>query len=87
MQLVLVAQIRNRHVRWGNGPSSLFDVIESLTPALIRESFQVPLEYLDHLKFSECLPPHYADQMIKERLLPLDILRSAITQRRKVVVC
>ena len=64
-----------------------FDTIESLTAEIVRECFQVPTEYLDHLKFSECLPQHHAEEMIKERLVPLHILRSVLGERRKAVIC
>ena len=64
-----------------------FDTIESLTPEIVRECFQVPAEYLDELKFSECLPQHHAEGIMKERLLPLHILRSVLGQRTKAVLC
>jgi hypothetical protein len=63
-----------------------FDTIESLTPEIVQECFKVPSEYLTNLKFSECLPQRYAEEIIKERLVPLNILRSVLRQRRKVVI-
>ena len=63
------------------------ETIESLTPEIVRECFKVPSTYLTNLKFSECLPQRYAEEIVKERLVPLNILRSVLTERRKVVIC
>lgn len=40
----------------------------------IRASFQIADEFLDNLKFNECLPPELAHDILRERLLSLDDL-------------
>ena len=61
--------------------------IDHFTPEAVKDAFRVPKEYLDQLKFGECLPQRTAEEMIKDRLLPLHLLQSVLGMGKKAIIC
>ena len=63
----------------------LIETIRHLTAAGVIETFLVPDEFLDQLKFSECLPKQMAESIVKSRCLNSghidSVLRAAIVVR------
>jgi ATP-dependent Lhr-like helicase len=62
----------------------LFDVIDGFSPESVRSAFSIPEEYLDQLKFSECLPKRIAEEMLKDRLLSLGPLETLLKAKRRI---
>jgi hypothetical protein len=52
----------------------------------VRSACRVPEEYLKQLKFSECLPPPYAKEMLKDRLLQRGYLETILVTKKKICV-
>ncbi len=52
------------------------DSIRSKEAAAIRASFRIADEFLDNLKFNECLPTELSHAILRERLLSLDELEA-----------
>jgi ATP-dependent Lhr-like helicase len=48
---------------------ALFNEINRFNFESLRSAFRIPEEYLNQLKFSECLPQPYAKEIVKDRLL------------------
>lgn len=61
----------------------IIDAVRSKEAADIRASFQIADEYLDNLKFNECLPSELAHGILRERLLSLKDLSA--TRETEVV--
>ena len=57
----------------------LVEIIKNLTAAGVIETFLVPEEFLDQLKFSECLPKQMAEDIVKSRCLMADQIESVLT--------
>lgn len=55
----------------------LVEAVQSKEAIEVRSSFQIADEFLDNLKFNECLPPAMAHDILRERLLSLDELGAA----------
>ncbi|MCF3648630.1 DEAD/DEAH box helicase [Synoicihabitans lomoniglobus] len=64
----------------------LLNEIERLIPADIRAAFQVSEEYLNNLKFSECLPLNTAEGIVRKRSIALAHLKEILARRRNVVL-
>jgi ATP-dependent Lhr-like helicase len=58
--------------------------IDSLDAREIRSAFRIPKDYLEQLKFSECLPEKLTEEMMKDRLLQLFRLDALLATERKV---
>ncbi len=56
----------------------MIGVVRSQSGSEIRESFKIADDYLDKLKFSECLPTGVAHEIVRERLFRLDEIKSTI---------
>ncbi len=56
----------------------MIDSVRLETGSEIRESFKIADDYLDKLKFSECLPTGVAHDIVRERLFRLDEIESTI---------
>ena len=59
--------------------------IDSLTAAKIRDVFRIPQDYIDQLKFNECLPTGLAEEVMKNRLLRPDSLDVLLKRNRRFV--
>jgi len=73
-----------------NGTSDhevLFNEISRFDFESVRLAFRIPEEYLEQLKFSECLPQHYAEEILKDRLLQRDCLEIMLMAKKKICVC
>lgn len=55
----------------------LVEEVRSREAIEVRSSFQIADEFLDNLKFNECLPTELAHDILRERLLSLDELGAA----------
>ncbi len=60
--------------------------IGALTPELVSAAFVVPEEYLDQIKFAECLPEQLAKSMLKARTLCAHDLQSVVGSPDKMLV-
>lgn len=47
-------------------------------PNELRGGFRIPDEYVENLKFNECLPTHLAQAMIRERMIDLDDVEDSL---------
>jgi ATP-dependent Lhr-like helicase len=56
----------------------MIGLVRSQTGSEIRDSFNITNDYLEKLKFSECLPTSVAYDIIRERLFRLDEIESTI---------
>jgi ATP-dependent Lhr-like helicase len=65
----------------------LFNAIDEQTPETVQASFRITSEYLDELKFSECLPGDIAAETLKGRLLSILNLTRLLASQRKAVLC
>jgi ATP-dependent helicase Lhr and Lhr-like helicase len=66
---------------------ALFNEINRFNFESIRSAFRIPEEYLNQLKFSECLPQPYAKEIAKDRLLQRAYLETILKAKRKVCIC
>lgn len=55
------------------------DTIQSRDAIEIRECFQIADEFLDNLKFNECLPTDLSHEILRERMLRLGEIEEAIS--------
>ncbi|MCC5841549.1 MAG: DEAD/DEAH box helicase [Opitutales bacterium] len=60
--------------------------IQRLTPEETYSAFEVSGDFLDNLKFSECLPRELATQIIRQRCIDLGQLKKVLSKRRHVLV-
>lgn len=56
------------------------DQVKAKTALEIRGHFNVAEEFLDNLKFNECLPSDLAEEILKARLLDLDELKKSLSR-------
>ena len=60
----------------------LFTKIDRFNFEAVRAAFRIPEEYLKQLKFSECLPQHFATEILKERLLQPSCTETILLAKR-----
>ena len=64
----------------------VFSNLDRLSPEAVRSAFRIPEDFLNQLKFNECLPPHIAEEILKERSLDLGLLEKVLTANRYVLL-
>jgi hypothetical protein len=64
----------------------LFNEINRFNFESVRSAFRIPEEYLKQLKFSECLPQHCAEEIVKDRLLQPACLETLLRKCCKFIV-
>jgi len=60
----------------------LFEILDSLTAEQVWDDFNIPEDYLEHLKFSECLPHKLAAGIMKTRLLDIPTLKAILSETK-----
>lgn len=56
----------------------MVEIIGSLEAAEIRNNFKIADEYLDNLKFNECLPADLAHEILRERMIRIEELKATL---------
>ena len=64
----------------------LLEKIGTLTPEIVCAAFRIPEEFLEQLKFNQCLPHSLAVSLLKERLLKAPALQSVFAKARVAVL-
>lgn len=74
-------------IRW-NATTDYAPVMESinnLSPEIVFNALRIPEEFMEQLKFNECLPHSLAEAMLRSRLLQPASIHSVLSQQRLVL--
>ena len=64
----------------------LLQDIDHLSAETVRAAFRIPEEYLNQLKFSECLPKRAAEEMMKDRLLQPGGIETVLGTNKRLIL-
>lgn len=76
---VVVSDFWVRAAGTTDGPR-MVEAVQSKEAIEVRSSFQIADEFLDNLKFNECLPADLAHEILRERLVNLEDIQATVSR-------